>query len=471
VARVVVIGAGIAGLSAALAVSQEAPPGTRVVLVDGASKVGGKLRVSPVGGLPVDEGAESFLARQKEALELARAVGLGRELVHPVTTEAAVAIDGVRHRLPARTVLGVPGDRGALRRSGLLTEAGLAAIGADKAEPAPLGDPAVGQYVGRRLGREIVDRLVDPLLGGVYAGRADGLSLRATMPALAAALDRDGGKLISAARSVVDAAPPDAGPVFAALDGGLGKLPEAVARASGAEVRLRLPVRRIERTSGGFRLVGGPVPDPMMIAADAVVVAAPAGKAAGLLEGLAPWAAHELAAMEYASVGIVTLAFPTSALAGLTGSGLLVPTVEGGGAVKAVTYSSRKWRHLAGHDVAIVRASVGRHREARVLHRDDTELVRLVLGQLAALAGIRAAPVAHRVTRWGGALPQYAPGHLERVRRIRADVSRVPGLAVCGAAFDGVGIPASIRSGYAAAAQVVEHLRESMRGSGWEEGA
>ena len=116
-----VIGAGIAGLSAALAVSRGAPPGTRVVLVDGASKVGGKLRVSPVGGLPVDEGGESFIARQKEGLELVQAVGLARALVHPVTTEAAVAIDGVRHRLPARTVLGVPGDRGALRRSGLLT--------------------------------------------------------------------------------------------------------------------------------------------------------------------------------------------------------------------------------------------------------------------------------------------------------------------------------------------------------------
>jgi oxygen-dependent protoporphyrinogen oxidase len=472
VARVVVIGAGIAGLSAALAVSREAPPGTRVTIVDGASKVGGKLRVSPVGGLPVDEGAETFIARQKEGVELVRAVGLGDELVHPVTTEAAVAVDGVCHKLPARTVLGVPGDRAALRRSGLLTEAGLAALGADRAEPAPLGDPAVGQYVGRRLGREVVDRLVDPLLGGVYAGRADGLSLRATMPALAAALDRDGGKLIAAARSVVDAAPPDAGPVFAALDGGMGVLPEAVAKASGADIRLRLPVRRIERTTGGgFRLVGGPVPDPVTLVADAVVVAAPAGKAAGLLEGLAPWAAHELAAMEYASVGIVTLAFPAAALAGLRGSGLLVPTVEGGGPVKAVTYSSRKWQHLAGHDVAIVRASVGRHREARVLHRDDTELVRLVLAQLTALAGIRSAPIAHRVTRWGGALPQYAPGHLERVRRIRADVARVPGLAVCGAAFDGVGVPACIRSGYAAAGQVVEHLRESLRGSGWEAGA
>lgn len=467
-ARVVVIGAGVAGLAAALAISRDAPVGTSVTLVDGASKVGGKLRVSPVGGLPVDEGAETFLARRPEARELAESVGLGPALVHPVTTDAGVVVDGTVHRLPARTVLGVPGDRSALRRSGVLSEEGLAAVGADRPEPAPLNDPSVGQYVARRLGREVVERLVDPLLGGVYAGQADGLSLRATMPALAAALDEHGGKLVAAARSVVDAAPADAGPAFASLAGGLGTLPEAVARASRADVRLRLPVRRIERTTGGFRLVGGPVPDPVMLAAEAVVVAAPAGKAAGLLEGLAPWAAHELAAMEYASIGIVTLAFPAAALAGLSGSGLLIPSAEG--AVKALTYSSNKWGPLAGHDVAIVRASVGRHREARVLHRDDTELVRLVLGQLAAVAGVRGTPVAHRVTRWGGALPQYAPGHLERVRRIRADVARVPGLAVCGAAFDGVGVPACIRSGHAAAARIVEHLRESLRG-GWEEGA
>ena len=151
-----------------------------------------------------------------------------------MTTEAAVAIDGVRPPAARRGPCSAcPATAAALRRSGLLTEAGLAAVGADKAEPAPLGDPAVGQYVGRRLGREVVDRLVDPLLGGVYAGRADGLSLRATMPALAAALDRDGGKLVAAARSVVDAAPPDAGPAFAALDGGLGVLPEAVAPGLG----------------------------------------------------------------------------------------------------------------------------------------------------------------------------------------------------------------------------------------------
>ena len=462
-ARVVVVGAGIAGLAAALALSRDAPPGTRVTVVDGASRVGGKLRAAPLGDLLVDEGAETFLARAPEGVGIVRAAGLGDDLVHPVTTAASVVVGGVPRPLPARTVLGVPGDRSALRRAGVLTEQGLEATGADRPEPAPLGDPSVGEYVGRRLGREVVERLVDPLLGGVYAGRADGLSLRATMPALAASLDDGGGRLVAAARRVVDAAPADAGPAFATGSGALGLLPEAVAKAAGADVRLRLPVRRVERTAGGFRIVGGPVPDPVTLVADAVVVALPASKAAGLLADLAPWAAHELAAVEYASIAVVTLAYPAGAVAGLRGSGLLVPAGEGR-AVKAVTYSSAKWAHLGGRDVAIVRASVGRHGEARVLQREDADLLRLVAGDVAALTGIRAAPVAGRVSRWGGALPQYAPGHLERVRRIRADVARVPGLAVAGAAYDGVGVPACVRSGYAAAAEVSALLADWGRG-------
>jgi len=472
VARVVVVGGGIAGLAAALALSRDAPAGTRVTLVDGASRLGGKLRVSPVGGGLVDEGAETFLARTPEGIGLVREVGLDEDLVYPATTEAGIVIGGIPRRLPGSTVLGVPGDRAALRHAGLLTEEGLATLDADRPEPAPLGDPAVGEYVGRRLGREVVERLVDPLLGAVYAGRADGLSLRATIPALAAELDAHGGKLVAAARSVLDAAPRNGGPVFASLRGGLGVLPEAVARTSRAEVRLRLPIRRIERTPGGFRLVGGPAPSPVTLAADAVLVAAPASKAAGLLEDLAPWAAHELASIEYASIGIVTLAYPAPALARLRGSGLLVPATEGR-AVKAVTYSSAKWPHLsaaADGEAAFLRASLGRHGEARVLQRDDADLLRLVAAEVAALAGVRSVPIAGRVTRWGGALPQYAPGHVERVRRIRADVARVPGLAVCGAAFDGVGVPACVRSGYLAAAEVVAHLTD-WRSGGRQAGA
>ena len=242
---------------------------------------------------------------------------------------------------------------------------------------------------------------------------------------------------------------------------GLGVLPGAVARAAAADVRLGLPVRRIERTAAGFRVVAGRVPSPTVLDADAVVVAVPAAKAALMLAGTAPAAAAELAAIEYASMAIVTLAYPAAAADRLAGSGLLVPPAEGW-AVKALTYSTTKWPHLAGRAVTLLRASVGRHGEERVLHRDDADLVALVAGELSGLVGLDAAPVQTRVTRWGGALPQYAVGHLDRVRRIRADIARVPGLAVCGAAYEGVGVPACIRSGAAAAAQVVAHLAGSV---------
>ena len=466
--RVVVVGGGISGLAAAYALRRDGPADLRVTVVEGADRLGGKLRVSDVGGLPVDEGAETFLARAPEGVALAAAVGLGGELVHPATTAASVVVGGVPYPLPAGTLLGVPADAGALRASGVLDAAALAAVAAEAhagTPPEPLGaDAAVGEYVGRRLGPQVVDRLVDPLLGGVYAGRADRLSLRATMPGLAAAVDAGPPSLTAAVRSALDAAGTGTGPVFATLRGGLGALPAAVAAASGAEVRLGLPVRAVERSAGGFRLIAGPVPAPTALDADAVVVAVPAGKAAPLLRGLAPAAAADLAAIDYASIAIVTLAYPAAAATTLAGSGLLVPAGEGR-AVKAVTYSSVKWAHLAGADLAVIRASVGRHGEEWVLHRDDADLAALVATDVAALTGV-AGPVATRVSRWGGALPQYAVGHRDRVARIRAAVAAVPGLAVCGAAYDGVGVPACVRSGYEAAARVLDALSAPAAGGG-----
>jgi protoporphyrinogen/coproporphyrinogen III oxidase len=311
--------------------------------------------------------------------------------------------------------------------------------------------------VASRFGREVVDRLVDPLLGGVYAGRADGLSLRATVPALARALATEG-SLLRAAHAASEAAPRTAGPVFATVLGGLGRLPEAVVRAGRLDVRLGLPVRAVARTAGGFRVTAGPVPNPTHLDADAVVVAVPAPKAAAILSDVAPWAAAELRAVEYASVAIVTLAYPASTAAALPQrSGLLVPAGEGR-AVKAVTFSSRKWAHLSDGRHVVLRGSVGRYGDERVLHRDDADLADLVAAEVADLAGIAERPVEARVTRWGGALPQYATGHLDRVRRIRDAVAAVPGLAVCGAAYEGVGVPACIRTGEAAAAQVLAHL-------------
>lgn len=452
--HVVVIGAGIAGLAAAYEVRRRAP-GARVTVLDGASRVGGKLHASEVGGLVVDEGAEMFLVRVPEAVGLVGALGLGGQVVHPRVSTAGVVVGGQPRPLPAGTVLGVPAQAGPIRA--VLGEQAARAVEAEPGLPSqPLTDDlAVGEYVERRLGRVFVDRLVDPLLGGVYAGHADRLSLRATVPALFAALRRTG-SLVHAAQSVQSGqSAGSAGPVFGTLPGGLGGLPEAVLAGSGSQLRLGLPVREVQRTAAGFRLVAGPAPDPTYLDADAVIVAAPANKAGPMLGGLVLAAATELAGIEYASMAVLTLVYPEVTFG--SGSGLLVPAVEGR-AVKALTYASQKWAHLAAPGRSVLRASVGRAGESELLHRDDAELVDLVRAEVAALTGVEAAPLATRVTRWGGGLPQYAVGHVERVARIRAAVAAVPGLAVCGAAYEGVGVPACIRTGVTAATQVLAAL-------------
>jgi oxygen-dependent protoporphyrinogen oxidase len=166
-------------------------------------------------------------------------------------------------------------------------------------------------------------------------------------------------------------------------------------------------------------------------------------------------AAAELAEVEYASMAIVTLAFPADRIPELSGSGFLVPPVDGR-TIKASTFSSQKWAWVraAGNGLFLLRTSVGRHREEAALQVADDELVAASLADLAAATGLTARPVDSHVQRWGGGLPQYAVGHLERVARIRDAVARVPGLAVCGAAYDGVGIPAVIASAHRAAAEI-----------------
>jgi protoporphyrinogen/coproporphyrinogen III oxidase len=193
--------------------------------------------------------------------------------------------------------------------------------------------------------------------------------------------------------------------------------------------------------------------------ADAVVLATPARATARLLADVVPGAALELARIEYASMAVVTMAFRTRDFPATQGSGFLVPPVDGR-AVKAATYSFSKWDWVreAGDDVLVMRCSIGRHREEQALQRTDEELVQLALEELADAIGLAVRPVDQHVQRWGGALPQYAVGHLDRVRNIRASVAAMPGLAVCGAAYEGLGIPACIASAQAAATQILAAL-------------
>jgi oxygen-dependent protoporphyrinogen oxidase len=440
---VAVVGGGIAGLAAAHRLVSR---GAAVVLVEQATTLGGKLRT----GVLAESGADAFLVhddagRPSAAVELARAVGLGDALVHPATSRAALAVDDALRPFPGGTLFGVPSKvDGEWDRDG-----GRPLLAAGE-------DVAVGALVRRRLGDEVADRLVDPMLGGVYAGRADDLSLAATIPALAAAC-RESPTLTGAVAAALAARPVHSGPVFATVEGGLSRLVDALAKTlAGADLRLGAPVRELRRAESGWRLVVGSAAQPSTVDADAVVLAVPARPAARLLSTVDAFSAATVGCLDYASVALVTLAYPDLELPEL--SGFLVPATEGY-AVKAVTFMTRKWAHLRGPDgIVVVRASLGRYGEERVLQRTDADLVTLVRGELARLLRTDAVPVEAAVQRWGGALPQYAPGHLDRVAAARA---ALPGtLALAGAVCDGVGIPACVRSGQAAADTVLANLEE-----------
>ena len=447
-----------------MAVRRERPD-VAVTILEAAPRIGGKLALAEVGGITTDVGAEAMLNRRPEAVSLARAVGLGADLVHPATTAANLWSRGRMAPMP-KTLMGVPVDARALADSGVVSTAGLARAAMDRVLPATRlddRDVSVGWLVEERFGREVVDRLVEPLLGGVYAGHAREISARAAVPQVVALLDLDR-SMMRAAAEVTAAAGSDE-PVFAGLSGGLGRLPRAVASASGATVRTGATVRDLARAGeGGFNLVVGSTRDAEVVHADAVVLATPARPSGRLLSDLVPEAALELARIEYASMAVVTLAFRMRDLPETSGSGFLVPPVDGR-AVKAATYSFAKWdwvrsagRGRDGEDLLVLRCSIGRHREEKVLQVDDAELVDLALADLADAIGLAVRPVDQHVQRWGGGLPQYAVGHLDRVRRIRAAVAAEPGLAVCGAAYDGLGIPACIASAELAATQVLAAL-------------
>ena len=438
--HVAVVGGGITGLAAAWELVRS---GADVTLFEAGDRLGGRILTATVAGRPVDLGADAVRARAPDGLELCHELDLAAAMVHPATEGAAVWVGGGLRSLPDDTVLGAPTRLGSLARSRILSPPGLTRLALDLVRPARR--PRVGtdrsgrDVVAARLGAEAHDRLVEPLVGGIYAGSGDVLSVQATAPPLAAAAS--GRSLVRGLRSQRRAGPPQ-GPTFWSLRDGLGALVQRL------EARLLSAGVGIERST--------PVESIAALGADAVVLATPAPVAASLVAA-APQAAARLRTVDHASVALSVLVYPAAAFPAPTrGTGFLVPRTEGR-LLTACSFGSAKWPHWAGPGQVVLRASAGRWRDHRALAMGDDELVEALHAELTEALGLRDSPVEAHVVRWMDAFPQYRAGHLDRVTRIEASLARdLPTVAVAGAAMRGIGVASCIAQGRRAARQVLE---------------
>ncbi len=455
--HIAVVGAGISGLAAALALTDA--PGVSVTLFEASERVGGKIASSSFAGVEhVDEGADAFLARVPEAVALAKRVGLGDDLVSPEPVGAAVWHDGL-HPIPEGLMLGLPGRIMPLATTKLLTWRGKARAALEPFLPRTSTDSdSIGEFVRARFGNEVHERLVDSLVGSIYAADTDRFSL-AEVPQLAALANGNRSVLLAARRqrrNQAGTATAASSPIFATPRSGIGALARATAEAftaAGGTIVTASPITAIEPAPGnaGCWTIG-------QRTFDAVVLATPAAAAAAMIDSAAPQAARLLEQAETSDVIMVTLHVSAQQwpdrLRGM--SGYLVPKPDQRW-VTAASFGSQKWGHWrppAGGE--ILRVSLGRDGMG-VMHLGDEQVLDAVLDDLEHHLGVRFVPIETRITRWPDAFAQYRPHHAAWVDQVEAALPA--GVFVTGAGYRGIGLPACVRAATATAGRASVHRR------------
>jgi oxygen-dependent protoporphyrinogen oxidase len=457
--HVVVAGGGVTGLTAAYRLLDR---GFEVTVLEAADRPGGKLRNVTVGGFTLPAGADSFLARKPWAVDLCRELGIADELEAPGASGSYLWTDRGLVRALKDAPFGIPGDVGDVLRWPGLSRAGrrraLGDLVRRKRSPEE-GDETLGGLLRRRLGDEATDLAIAPLLGGLFAGDVDGLSVRATFPELER-WEASQGSLIRGSQATTRRTRrgPAPGPMFLRPRGGVQRLTDALAErvetAPTAEIRTGVPVEAIAQLGAAYRvdLEGG-----ADLTADAVILALPAAVSAEVLAPLpaAAEAAEELADITAASTGVVLLVYPEETIEALpAGTGFVVP--RGKAPMTACTWLSRKWPSEAFGTRAVLRCFVGGVGFEGVLDAPDPDLIEACSRHLAAVLELPTQPEEAAVVRWPGSMPQYEIGHIERVTRIRGGLPT--GIAVAGQPYDGVGVPDCVRGATEAADAVAAHL-------------
>ncbi len=471
--RVAVVGGGISGLAAAHRLI-ELEANCQVTLFEQSPRLGGVLRTVHENGYQVEQSADNFITTVPWGVDLCKRLGLADQLIqtNPAFRRTFVVRNRRLYRLPDGFLMMAPTRMWPLAVTPILSPVGKMRAAMEYFLPPRKDndDESMADFVRRRLGREVFERLVEPLVSGVYAADMERLSVLATLPRFRE-MEREHGSLIRAMRRQMAAqrklskrgagarAPlhSESGArysMFVTLRDGLTSIVDAIAaRLPQGSVRLRTPIRGIERESDGrWALVTAADTRETF---DAVILATPSYEAARLLRPLAPGLGERLRGIEHSGTAIVSVAFDRSQVAHpLDGMGAVVPSTEGI-RMLACSFSSQKYAHRAPDGKILLRVFAGGARAPEMAEMDDGELCRVLLAELQRILGLRGEPCYTNVAHWPGTMPQYHVGHREKVAAIESEMAALPNLELAGNAYHGVGIPNCIHSGEVAAERVL----------------
>ncbi len=475
--NVIVIGAGMAGLAAAYKVRRAATAEgheVSVTVVEKDGRIGGKVASEMVDGFVVDGGPDSFLTEKPALHRIAELLGMSdaRLPSDESRKKTLILARGKLHEMPDGVMMFAPTKFVPFATTGLFSPAGKARMAMDLVIPkknvaeGERNDETLESFVVRRMGRECLDRLAEPLVGGVHASDPAVMSLAATFPRLLDMEQKHGSLMLAflESRKKVEEMrrkyPPKPGApkrtFFSTFEGGMQQLTDGMADAIGRDdILLGTAVDKLERTGSGWKVT---LADGRSLDADAVIVATEGWAARSLVAGASPAASAALAKIPHSSSATVSLGFDSEDIGfDLNAFGVLCPLVEKR-SLMAATYSSTKWPGRAPSGSTLMRGFVGGPHNQEIVGKSDDELVSIVTAELRDILGLTREPSFARVFRWVDGMPQYTLGHLDRVAAIQTEMETIPGLALAGGSYTGVGLPNCAESGEAAATKVLSDL-------------
>lgn len=468
--KVVIVGGGIAGLSAAYTL-QENQQNIEYILVEKNPQLGGKIITEHKDGFLIEGGPDCFLSEKQSVIKLAEKIGLADSLIgtNDQFKETYIYSGKRLHTLPEGLILMVPTKIVPFALSPLISWPGKFRMSLDFILPRKKGqdDETLYSFVMRRLGREALDKIAEPLIGGIHGGDPETMSLKASFPRFLE-MEKNYGSLIRAmltARKNVKKKPTrpvDGRPksYFMSFKKGMGELTEVLeTKLSGRIIKGRevTGITLLELGNNRFqvRIEGGET-----ITADGVILAVPAPEASDLLKNIVPEASEILNLTPMASSAILTLAYQRNQIPrGLNSFGFLVPHIEQR-KINAVTFSSVKWNYRApDREHVLIRTFIGGAKNSPLALVPEEELFLWIKQDLKTILGITAEPEHYWIHRWINARPQYTMGHLERLKDIEDHLKKVPGLVLAGGSYRGIGVPDCINDGIKGAKKVMDYLR------------